>query len=135
MDPENERELDVLVARLSNYKSNDLPERFRHLTRTMIVPALEEIAQHIKAAGHDCTIEVNVDEPIPASGQAVYFNFDTRYEHGENSLCIRLAPGESLVRIETPAAGTVRTQNVPLSELGEGNIHRVAIDYVRREVQ
>jgi hypothetical protein len=76
-----------------------------------------------------------VDEPIPHTGQAVYFNFDTRFAPGENSLCIRLLPGESVVRVETPGAGAVRTQSVPLSEFAEGNVQRVAIDFLRRASQ
>jgi hypothetical protein len=135
MNAENESEFAALVPRLKEYKHNDLPERFRMMAHTMIVPALEEVAERIRALGHDCHVVASVDEPIPPSGQAVYFNFDTRFAPGENSLCIRLFPGESVVRIETPGAGSVRTQSVPLIEFAEGNVQRVAIDFLRRALQ
>ena len=105
------------------------------IAHTMILPALEEVAQRIRDLGHDCHVVAAVDEPIPATGQTVYFNFDTRFAPGENSLCIRLYPGESVVRIETPGAGSVRTQQVPLSEFAESNVQRVAIEFLKRAAQ
>jgi hypothetical protein len=134
MNAENEREFAIIAPKLAQYKHTDLPERFRMMAHTMIVPALEEVAQRVRELGHDCNVWAQVDEPIPASGQAVYFSFDTRFAPGENSLCIRLLPGESVVRIETPGAGSVRTQQVPISEFAEGNVQRVAIEYLRRAV-
>ncbi|HEX6511745.1 MAG TPA: hypothetical protein VF157_05565 [Chloroflexota bacterium] len=135
MNSENEAEWTALVPRLQQYKHTDLPERFRMMAHTMIVPALEEVAQRVRDIGHECMVWTQVDEPIPASGQTVYFTFDTRFAPGENSLCIRLLPGESVVRIETPGAGSVRVQQVPISEFAEGNVQRVAIDYLRRALQ
>src|SRR5581483_8818583 len=116
MEPENEAEFQALAERLHDYKHTDLPERFRMMAHTMILPALAEVAQRVRDLGHECNVVANVDEPIPASGQTVYFNWDTRFAPGENSLCIRLYPGESVVRIETPGAGSIRTQQVPLTE-------------------
>lgn len=135
MNNENENEFAGLVQRLHDYKHTDLPERFRMMAHTMIVPALEEVAERVRALGHDCNVWSQVDEPIPASGQAVYFTFDTRFAPGENSLCIRLFPGESVVRIESPGAGAVRSQQVPIIEFAEGNVQRVAIEYLRRALQ
>jgi hypothetical protein len=135
MNAENEAEFAGIVPRLQQYSHTDLPERFRMMAHTMIVPALEEVAERVRDLGHDCIVWAQVDEPIPASGQAVYFTFDTRFAPGENSLCIRLFPGESVVRIESPGAGTVRTQQVPITEFAEGNVQRVAIEYLRRASQ
>lgn len=135
MNAENEAEMTSLLERLHGYQHADLPARFRELAHSMIIPALEEVAVHVRDAGHPCTVESHVDEPMPATGQAVYLNFDTRYEPGENSLCIRLVPGESVIRIETPGAGAVRAQLVPMSEFAEGNVHRVAIEFLKRATQ
>jgi hypothetical protein len=93
------------------------------------------VAERVRALGQECNVWAQVDEPIPPSGQAVYFTFDTRFAPGENSLCIRLFPGESVVRIESPGAGSVRTQQVPITEFAEGNVQRVAIEYLRRTLQ
>jgi hypothetical protein len=134
MNEENEREFAALTPRLTVHKHTDLPDRFRDIAHAMIVPALEEVAQRVRDLGHDCNVWAQVDQPIPASGQAVYFSFDTRFEHGENSLVIRLLPGESVVRIEAPAAGAIRTQQVPLTEFAAGQVQRVAIEYLRRAV-
>jgi len=76
-----------------------------------------------------------VDEPIPATGRTVFFNFDIRFAPGENSLCIKLMPGESVVRIEMPGAGSVVTQHVPIVEFSFDNVQRVAIGYLRRALQ
>lgn len=135
MNAENEAEFAGLTSRLQAYKHTDLPERFRMMAHTMIVPALEEVAERVRSLGHDCIVFAQVDEPIPASGQAVYFTFDIRFAPGENSLCIRLYPGESVVRIESPGAGAVRTQQVPITEFAEGNVQRVAIEYLRHALQ
>jgi len=132
---ENEAEFAGIVPRLRQYSRTDLPERFRTMAQAMIVPALEEVAERVRDLGHDCVVWAQVDEPIPPTGQAVYFTFDTRFAPGENSLCIRLFPGESVVRIESPGAGSVRTQQVPLTEFAEGNVQRVTIEYLRRALQ
>ncbi|HLY65710.1 MAG TPA: hypothetical protein VKU60_09255 [Chloroflexota bacterium] len=131
---ENEREFAALVNRLKAHKHTELPDRFRNMAKTMIIPALEEVAARVRELGQSCSVWAQVDEPIPPGGQVVYFSFDTRFEHGETSLCIRLPPGGSVVRIEAPAAGSIRTQQVPLTEFSAGQVQRVAIEYLRRAV-
>jgi len=101
----------------------------------MIIPALTGVAERMKALGFECSIESSVDAPIPPTGQAVYFTFDTRYAAGENSLCIRLTPGESVIRVETPGAGSVIMQRIPLPEFAGDNVQRVAIDFLKRVLQ
>ena len=135
MNAENESEFESLVPRLRDWRHTDLPERFHTMAHTMIIPALDEVADRLRALGHECHVWSQVDEPIPPSGQAVYFTFDTRFEPGENSLCIRLMPGESVVRIETPGAGSVTVQQEPLTEFASDNVQRVAINYLRRAMQ
>ncbi|HLQ33073.1 MAG TPA: hypothetical protein VK457_10325 [Chloroflexota bacterium] len=135
MNDENEAEFEAVAARLKEFRYTDLPERFRMMAHTMIVPALEEVAERVRAMGHECHVSAAVDEPIPAAGQTVYLNFDIRFAPGENSLCIRLVPGESVVRIETPGAGSVVAQHVPLVEFTHDNVQRVAINYLRRALQ
>jgi hypothetical protein len=135
MNAENEAEFQAVAAHLRDFKYSDLPERFRMMAHTMIVPALEEVAERVRALGHECNVSASVDEPIPPTGQAVFFNFDTRFAPGENSLCIRLMPGESVVRIEMPGAGSVVTQHVPIIEFSFDTVQRVAINYLRRAMQ
>ncbi|HLY66147.1 MAG TPA: hypothetical protein VKU60_11490 [Chloroflexota bacterium] len=135
MNPDNETELNNLLAHLPDYREDELPDEFRKLAGSMIIPALEEVAGRVKAAGHDCQVDAFVEEPIPPTGQAIYLRFDTRFAPGDNCLCIRLAPGDSIVRIETPGAGTVITQSVPISQLARGNVERVAVEYLRRAMQ
>lgn len=135
MNAENEREFALLLSRLAGFAPSDLPDRFAALAHSMIIPALNGVAQQLKAAGYQCRIDAEVDEPIPANGQAVYFTFDTRYRSGDNSLCIRLAPGESVVRVEMPGAGSVMTQQIPLPEFAGDNVQRVAINYIQRVLQ
>jgi len=135
LNSENEAEFAALVPRLQEWRHTDLPERFRMMAHTMIIPALEDVADRVRELGHECNVWSQVDEPIPPNGQAVYFTFDTRFQPGENSLCIRLMPGESVVRIETPGAGSVTTQQVPLTEFATDNVQRVAINYLKRAMQ
>ena len=135
MNTENEAEFTALAPRLKDWRHTDLPERFRMMAHTMIIPALEDVAERIREYGHEVNVWSQVDEPIPAAGQAVYFTFDTRFQPGENSLCIRLMPGESVVRIETPGAGSVQVQQVPLTEFAPDNVQRVAINYLKRAMQ
>lgn len=135
MNAENETEFEALVPRLRDWRHTDLPERFKMMAHTMIVPALEELVERMRELGHETNVWSQVDEPIPAAGQAVYFSFDTRFAPGENSLCIRLMPGDSVVRIETPGAGTVQSQQIPLTEFAPDNVQRVAIEYLKRAMR
>ena len=135
MNEENEGDFEAVAAHLKDFTYSDLPERFRMMAHTMIVPALEEVAERVRALGHECNVAAYVDEPIPATGQTVFFNFDIRFAPGENSLCIKLMPGESVVRIEMPGAGSVVTQHVPIVEFSFDNVQRVAIGYLRRALQ
>lgn len=132
MKPENETEFRAFLDHLAHYEESVLPGRFKDLAQNVIVPTLEEMAQRIRAAGHNCRVDAFLEEPLPERGQSVYLTLDTRYEPGEKSLCLRLAPGESIVRIETPAAGAVRTHQIPLGDLGAGNVELVAIEYLKR---
>ena len=135
MNAENEMEFAALADRLQGYAPSDLPARFGSLVTGMIIPALNGVAERMKVLGYECSIESFVDAPMPSTGQAVYFTFDTRYAAGENSLCIRLAPGESVIRVETPVAGSVITQHIPLPEFAGDNVQRVALDFMKRVLQ
>jgi hypothetical protein len=135
MNPDNEAELNSLLDGLHAFQDNTLPDKFIEISRAMIIPTLEDIARRVRDGGHDCRVDEFIEEPVPSTGQAIYLTFETSYGPGETSLCIRLMPGESIVKIETPAAGATVTQNVPISQLTQGNIERVAIEYLRKSIQ
>ncbi|MBV8085366.1 MAG: hypothetical protein JO247_11185 [Chloroflexi bacterium] len=135
LNAENEVEFARLAARLSAYQPSDLPARFNTMAKEMILPALQGVSQRLAALGFACRIDAEIDEPIPATGQAVYFTFDSRFRAGENSLCIRLGAGESVIHVGMPGAGSVMTQNIPLPEFTGDNVQRLAINYVNRVLQ
>jgi hypothetical protein len=135
MNAEVEADLAGILQRLKAMHESDLPEQFISLCRTVIIPALQEIAERIKANGHDCKVDEDIEEPISDLGQSIHFVLDTRYTAGPQTLCFRLLPGESLVQIEIPAGGaTVLTRQMPFNQITADHVQRLAIDFLKQLV-
>ena len=135
MIPNDEADFQSMLPKLRGYRRDDLDERFRQVAETMVLPALEGLAQRLSAEGHECRIDSFLERPIPAGGQAVYFTFDTRYAPGERSLCIRLPPGESMVQIDRPLRGMLTSEHLPLTSLKPEVVQRLALYYVRAAIE
>ncbi|MBV9120174.1 MAG: hypothetical protein JOZ39_05660 [Chloroflexi bacterium] len=134
MEAELAAELDQVIQRLKDQHENGVPIEFRLLAETTIEPALNEIAERIRANGYECTVEADTAAGAEA-GQSVCLVLDRRYTAGSHPLCFRLIPGESLVRMEKPAVGdAVTTDHVPFGQLTRDSVQRVAIDFLEHVV-
>jgi len=135
MDPEVESELRKVIDRLRGQHESDIPHEFEAIAETTSAPALEEIASRMKASGYDCQVKADVHGPVEEHGQSVCLFLDGRYSAGAHPLCFRLTPGEALVRMETPTAGsTMATQRVPMAQITKDHVQRIAIDFLKHLV-